>query len=319
MKKFDFEEFKAQILFGIIICLFFGLLFFMNYIEEEYELGQYLWVFNIIILIATPLYYFIHSLREKNKSRKLENKTIIKNIDFDYYREIMHEHSPALLSFILDGTEPNKDLIASIIYLVNKGYLEFTAENNVQRTEKDERDLPEDLQFICNNIKEMLDTENTKTQTLKSGLEVRRSTALSIKWVEILEKQAKEKGLVTERTEYRLTSFLTIICLLEIPYTMILEDTLLGMFCGFIVFVLMLLKTGAHSENKWVKTQKGFDIYTKIIGLKNYLKDYSMISERELKEISIWEDYLVYAIMFNNTSNLNKEAMELYKKLTGKK
>lgn len=184
MKKFDFEEFKAQILFGIIICLFFGLLFFMNYIEEEYELGKYLWGGNIIILIATPLYYFIHSLREKNKTRKLENKTIIKNIDFDYYREIMHEHSPALLSFILDGTEPNKDLIASIIYLVNKGYLEFTAENKVQRTAKDERELPEDLQFICNNIKEMLDTEDTKTQTLKSGLEVRKSTALSIKWGE---------------------------------------------------------------------------------------------------------------------------------------
>ncbi len=80
----------------------------------------------------------------------------------------------------------------------------------------------------------------------------------------------------------------------------------------------MLIKVWVYNENKFVKTQKGYDIYIKILGLKNYIKDYSMISERELEEMSIWEDYLIYAIIFNNISNLNKDALKFYNKLFGK-
>lgn len=54
------------------------------------------------------------------------------------------------------------------------------------------------------------------------------------------------------------------------------------------------------------------------MGIPSVIKDYSMISEIELKEISIWEDYLIYAIIFDNTSNLNNEALEFYNKLYGK-
>lgn len=81
------------------------------------------------------------------------------------------------------------------------------------------------------------------------------------------------------------------------------------------IFILMFLRFWTFDENKWVKTQKGYELYTKIVGLKNYIKDYSRLSDSELQEIAIWEDYLVYAIILNNTSKLNKEAMSYYKKI----
>jgi len=77
----------------------------------------------------------------------------------------------------------------------------------------------------------------------------------------------------------------------------------------------MFLKFWAFDENKWVKTQKGYELYTKVVGLKNYIKDYSKLSNSELQEIVIWEDYLIYAIILNNTSKLNKEAMDYYKRI----
>lgn len=92
-----------------------------------------------------------------------------------------------------------------------------------------------------------------------------------------------------------------------------------GLFCFscVLVFILIFMKIWAFDKNKWVKTQKGYEIFTKIVGLKNYVKDYSMLSDSELKEIAIWDDYLIYAIIFNNTSKLNKEAKDFYKKICG--
>ena len=71
----------------------------------------------------------------------------------------------------------------------------------------------------------------------------------------------------------------------------------------------------AFEKNKFVKTQKGYELYSKVIGLKNYIQDYSNLSESELKEINIWEDYLIYAIIFNNTSKLNKETTDYFKRV----
>lgn len=322
MKKFDFEEFKAQILFGIILCLFIGVMFFIYYIEENYELTSYLWIFNIIVLVVTPLYYLIHSLREKRRTRKIENTTIIKNIDFKYYRDIIDGYSPALLSFILDGIEMKKDFSASIIYLINKGYLEQIGEK-IRRTNKNINDLSEDLQIICNNIDEIFDTIEKQTKEMKSknrnDVIVSYSRMIMKKWYKSIEKQAVEKGLVNIRESFRLTSLLSILCFIESIYTFSLKAWGLWLFSLFLFFLLMFIKVWAYDENKYVKTQKGYEIYIKILGLKNYIKDYSMISERELKEISIWEDYLIYAIIFNNTSNLNKETLEFYNKLFGKK
>lgn len=317
MKKFDFEEFKAQIIFLIICFVFFASIFFFNYIEESYELTDYLWYFNGIILIIVPLYYLIHNIREKNKTKRIENEIIIKNIDFQYYRDIIEEYSPALLSFILDGTEVKKDFSASIIYLINKGYLELTEDNMIKKTTKNINDLPEDLQIICNNTDKIFDEEKMTTFKYPSGNyhTTSNATMIKIKWGELIQKQAVEKGLVTERKKWRLTSFLSILCILEAIYTISIDELGLCFFSVGLVFLLMFIKFWVYDENKWVKTQKGYEIYMKVVGLKNYINDYSMLSESELVKINLWEDYLIYAIIFNNTSKLNKENMEFYNRL----
>ena len=63
--------------------------------------------------------------------------------------------------------------------------------------------------------------------------------------------------------------------------------------------------------NKFYKrTQKGKELNQKLEGLKHYLKDYSLLSEREAKEIELWEDYLIYSVMFGQ----NKKVIEEYEK-----
>lgn len=243
-------------------------------------------------------------------------KIIIKNIDFKYYRDIIEKYSPATLSFILDGMEFDKDLAASIIYLINKGYLELKQDNKITRTDKDNSGLSKDLKIICNSdVNHLLAYRRLKNKNIKEQQEAYIASQTNRQWMEQVEKEAEEDGLVIERKKYKITSILSILCIIETVYTLTIENYGLFFFSIFLFFLLVFLKMSAYDKNKWVKTQKGYELYSKIVGLKNYIKDFSTLSEKELKEIEIWEDYLIYAIIFNNTSKLNKDALEFYKKI----
>lgn len=322
MKKFDWEEFRAYIILTIVVLIMIGIMFLVEYMEEEYELKNYLWIFNILVLVITPVYYFIHNTQEKRKTKKIEDNTIIKDIDFKYYRDIITEYSPATLSFILDGIEFKKDISASIIYLINKGYLELVDDTKIQRTNKECNELSKDLQFICNNINNMLYTAKIQLkkdeQYQKNEIKTNYANSLRQQWWELIEKEAIEKELVIQRKTWRITSWLSILCMLEAIYSMYIGEWGLICFSVVLVFLLMFIKTWVYDENKWVKTQKGYEIYTKVVGLRNYIKDYSLLSNSELEQIKIWEDYLIYAIILNNTSRLNKKALDFYNEICEK-
>lgn len=313
MKKINWKEIFMYICVFMIIVI---PIIMIIYIEENYELSQYLLIVNILILIITPIYYIIYNIREKRKTKNAEKKIIIKNIDFKYYRDIIEKYSPATLSFILDGMEFDKDLAASIIYLINKGYLELKQDNKITRTDKDNSGLSKDLKIICNSdVNHLLAYRRLKNKNIKEQQEAYIASQTNRQWMEQVEKEAEEDGLVIERKKYKITSILSILCIIETVYTLTIENYGLFFFSIFLFFLLVFLKMSAYDKNKWVKTQKGYELYSKIVGLKNYIKDFSTLSEKELKEIEIWEDYLIYAIIFNNTSKLNKDALEFYKKI----
>lgn len=313
MKKIDWKEIYIYICVFMIIVI---PIIMIIYIEENYELSQYLLIVNILILIITPMYYIIYNIMEKRKTKNAEEKIIIKNIDFKYYRDIIEKYSPATLSFILDGMEFDKDLAASIIYLINKGYLELKQDNKITRTDKDNSGLSKDLKIICNSdVNHLLAYRRLKNKNIKEQQEAYIASQTNRQWMEQVEKEAEEDGLVIERKKYKITSILSILCIIETVYTLTIENYGLFFFSIFLFFLLVFLKMSAYDKNKWVKTQKGYELYSKIVGLKNYIKDFSTLSEKELKEIEIWEDYLIYAIIFNNTSKLNKDALEFYKKI----
>lgn len=315
MKKIDMKEIRAYLIIIIVILIIGSIILFANYVESNYELTSYFWIFDIAVIAIMPLYYFIHNSLEKRKTAKQEESMIIKNISFEYYRDIIEEYSPATLSFILDGTEFDKDIGASIIYLINKKYLELQGDKII-RTEKDCSTLSKNLQLLCNrDINHLLAFRKLKIKNVKQQKQANEATETVTEWMELVEKEALEKGLVIERKKYKLTSILSILCILEAIYAICIEVYGLFFFSSILALILCFMKFWTFDENKWVKTQKGYEIYTKIVGLRNYIKDYSMLSDSELKQISIWEDYLIYAIIFNNKTHLNREAMDFYKKV----
>ena len=59
-------------------------------------------------------------------------------------------------------------------------------------------------------------------------------------------------------------------------------------------------------------TDVGKSQLTEAIGLKKFLEDFTMIDKREIKEVSIWDSYLVYATLFGVSDKVIKQMKKVY-------
>lgn len=63
-------------------------------------------------------------------------------------------------------------------------------------------------------------------------------------------------------------------------------------------------------------TQKGVDEKEQWKGLKNYMEDFSMLSEKGVPELVLWERYLVYATAFGISDKVIKQLKVVYPQIT---
>ena len=65
-------------------------------------------------------------------------------------------------------------------------------------------------------------------------------------------------------------------------------------------------------KNINVLTQKGINDKEKWKGLKKYMEDFSLLNEKEVPAIEVWEQYLVYATAFGIADKVLKQLKTVY-------
>lgn len=106
--------------------------------------------------------------------------------------------------------------------------------------------------------------------------------------------------------------FAIIICIFG---NLILMDMYLGnCYYGLYILTAVMLFAGFYLKcvkNKYILlTQKGEDEYTKWKALYNFLNSETLMKEREVIELALWEKYLVYATAFGISEKVGK-ALEI--------
>lgn len=66
-------------------------------------------------------------------------------------------------------------------------------------------------------------------------------------------------------------------------------------------------------KGKWTYNynEKGKEFTEKLIKYYNYLKDFTLLSEREIAEIKVWKELLIYASLFEVTKTVEKQLKKL--------
>ena len=187
-----------------------------------------------------------------------------------------------------------------------KGLIAFETigekEIEISRTDKFDNDeiLTEDEKIILEILKEAMagkDSITTKEFSKYASKEYESVYAKTNKLDDIIEKYEIEAGkLSQERIKifkkwnlkfiiYLILTIMLSVCIVIIPTIPI----------GFGILASACRKNSLYVS---ILTTRGNEEMTRWKGLKNYMNDYSMLNDKLVPDIVLWEKYLVYATTF---------------------
>ena len=137
-----------------------------------------------------------------------------------------------------------------------------------------------------------------------------------------VEKQLADKKIVNQENlkEYKRTYNFVQVYILAVIWLIIAGILLAALggsfFIGFAVFCITLAihfgVTRKYLNNLPVYTQEGINDTEKWRGLKKYMEEFSMLDKKEVPEIVVWEEFLVYATAFGIADKELDQLGELY-------
>ena len=284
--------------------------FNMNYIIDIVENLFDFIVGNIILVI----FYFSYKVANKKfKNDKLSIKDFEKNKT--YYRDLLNNYSPSELSYIDNFKfEKNICMVASLLSLKLKKIIDFK-DNNIIIL-KDEENISNNEKYILSNIYEgKLCSVNEETFLLKTQQDCIDNGLLN-----------KSDNSYKKKVLRYVLIFVIFIFIVSFSFYIyynkqIFSVQLLSRLILFVLFIIysiivfsIFIRTyyKLNKNNDLVRTTNGEVINEKLEGLKNFLKDFSNVSDKNEDYLILLEDYLIYSVIFEQNTLIVKNIFEKY-------
>ena len=274
--------------------------------------------FTVVSLLKsfylTILYIGVRIAYKKYSKEKLDK------IDFknnSYYRDIISKYSPAVLSYIDDFKLEEKDIVATLMSLELKQKL--TIKNGIKIINDSEENLDENEKYIFKKL---------KSNTLKNinMLEFEEKVKKDCLDYNLLEENKDIKKKIIKKIIFSVCIYILIVVGFfnfptfynNIPNKNIAILLLPVMFILFFIMIILPFSTIVYiksyyrmnKQNPYIRNKQARNINKKLEGLRNYMKDFSQLSESQYNEIVLWEDYLIYSVILGQNSKIVKEIME---------
>ena len=313
MEKWKLKSFAKIILLAMalavtfIIGVFILLIFFNLFniidinISEIIMMGvdfiknsipAYIYVIAIIFVPILLIYLITNTIKKKNE---VHSK--------DYYRDIESKYTPAIASLLLDyKIEGNEAVLATILDLHVKKHLRISKKDKkleIEITKENTENLYLHEKYIIDCLKK------------KELIEV-------MKFQDKVEEDCINNKLVNKK---EVSSFWGDAVGFEFKTGIIfmaLETVFPGkwyrtaLIINIIAFIMTFVILSAIKRH--IRTNKGKELALKFKGLKNFLKDYTLLSERDINYINISDRYLPFSLGLGVANKLENSYIE-YNKL----
>lgn len=332
-KKFQYTK-NIDILF-LLIIIFLTIIDFVTNYKEIYNL--FLTIFNInkiqnfymlyfvlyniiafVIMIIFSLlkhfYLIIAYVAYKiaQRKHKKEKEVKISKDDVKYFRDIISKYSPAVLSYIYDFNVGKNELIATLLMLELKGKIKI--EEKITILNSDYKDLEQNEIYVLNAVKncklKKFDFDEYKKVVCEDSLNNN-----------LLKKKGNRSKYIT--VFFLITIVITIILfyysfikmmIISNSNSIEIVDFILPIVAMVIVsmspvflFAYVFFYHKFQVNDPYIRNSEGKSLYIKLNGLKNFLTDFSNIKNKSKEELILWEDYLIYSVLFDLNTKLTDD------------
>lgn len=247
----------------------------------------------------------------------IEKKAFLRKIDY-LERDIPKEIPPAIASILVDFyVEDEQDYLSTVSSLISRGYLEIVNNQEIIIKNNNTEGLLEH---------EILAFEIVSRKKLYSPSEFRDKTIQDAKRLELIEGTnrliLKWKAIGKCILDILILLIISIIgaampeMLEDYEFVSPLAWTVFWIVCAIYAYKIFNDAYIAYSYNsptkdqslKYVykKTKKGEKYADVFAGLKLFFKEYTLMNEKELESIKIYDDYIPYAIALGEADAIAK-------------
>ena len=302
-------------------------------------------IFFVVIALIISFFIFRKALKNFKKAAKM--KKIIPTINLEYYREMPRKDAtPSQALFLYKNatkmftpTEMGRIFSASLLNLSLKKCIEFEKEpeekNNIKikilKREVDNINIAksekEVLEFILGaagskdyiTIKEIQKyMKSYSRRVIRTKEDIEKSTKKELKEKNIYnEEEAMEKESFFSNF-YAIIVFVLFMSIALFPIllaSMNIKIAMIGVIALIISIILNVISSIKYERKLNPLTQEGTNEKIMWKGLKKYMEDFSMLDKREVPELVIWEEFLVYATAFGIADKVLKQLKIVYKDL----
>ena len=282
-------------------------------------------VFNLIglvlaVIIVKKIYKYHNKLKEIPKIKPEQ--------EIEYYRDIEGNETPAEAAFIYyfknTGIQYNmsKIISATMLDLCMKKHIEFEIVPNKKNQIKVilKKDFPEGLARDERLIYELLQkvaSKETNSFTMKDFEKyASRHSSSVLGTFSKIEKIAKdlqeENGNYSKESVAKSNSWST----KGVGYVFLAILSVISMWLLIIPAIVAAVYSFKIASRYNTLTQKGVNRKEELQGLKKYMEEFSMIDDKTVPELVLWEKYLVYATVFGIADKVLKQLKVVYPQIT---
>lgn len=316
MKGIFNNEFKntlktvLQFLIFIFFVAFISVTIIGKGKENSFKIALYVTAFfGVFAFSCFFIYILFDYLTERHVQITKLSKADFVN-DKQLYRDILKNYSPVLLAYI-DKMRFDYDIsvVSGLLSLKNKGYIEIYEDKlNIIKYDFFNLNMPE--RYIIENIR------NGKVQNLNQlkniVFEDGKRKGLLIpnkKWMGMFSKGMKNLFIFT--VIYFLVVYPILENLISLFNNAIISNDVMPItvFLGYIYVILYAVKS---KENLYNRSKTAEELNQKLEGLKKYIDEYSLLKDKTSEDITLWEDYLIYSVIFNQNNDIIEEYKKFY-------
>lgn len=267
--------------FFLLIGMIYICFILLKYILIDDPMTRFFFIiFLIIIFIFWVIKKFIYMWK-------------MKNLDIEYIRELPNKHSITMNAYLYNKKLNVKSMIMAMI-------LKFK-DLDIISIEKVENKIVCKPKEHSNELK-----ISTSELYIYNWLIAQDKSGYSQKgFIEQVQKELDDSPLIKESTKGIMIIFLLISM---IPICQILGyisyDNYLSIFMIIsFVFYVYIIRVSMFSKLRGDYAKAGKKEHYNLLAFYKFIKDFTILSEREIEEYPLWKEYLQYAILFDINNN----------------